>query len=162
MAVSTFGVTYSAVKNHHFPQLGGDFSTTTKPTATTVGEMIDAEAADLEGALLAKDLVASTLDDDTASAAYKWCAETIRLGAAVRALQAMLTADPEVVKAWQAKLNARYKKLEDKGGIVLGIAEDASDLSSGPRSHITTHSLDTGDDQDISDVVPVFRRNDPL
>jgi|GEM_PF-4419558 len=164
VAISTFGVTYSKVREHHFPALSGDFSTTTSPKATTVTEMIEAEAAKLHGRLEAKNVTPSAIDlaPSTYPAAYAWCAETIRLGAALRAVRAMFNQDPSVAKAWAAELKERYDDLDKLGATALGDAPVPSEEANGPRWHGANHDLDTGDETEISTLIPRFRRDDEL
>jgi hypothetical protein len=161
MAISTFGVTYSAVQAHHFPQLS-NFSTTSNPKATTVTEMISASAATLAGKLRAEGLTPSAIEAVTSSEGYAWCAEAVRLGAAIRVLPAMTGVDPAVAKAWQATLDAKWEALAALGYLALGDASAPSQEADGPRSHISNHGLDTGDTADVSDVIPTFRRSDVL
>jgi hypothetical protein len=162
MAISTFGVTYTSVRAHHFPQMAGNFSTASNPTAATVTEMIAGEAAYLTGKLAAEGLTAATIEAATSSAAYAWCADAVRLGAAVRAIRAMSGQDPKVAEAWAAELKARYKELSAQGGVVFGDAALPDEDPNGPRDWISAHGLDTGEEADISDAVPRFRRDDQL
>jgi hypothetical protein len=161
MAIATFGVTYSTVRAHHFPQIA-DFSANSNPTSTTVTQMVSASAAELGGKLRAEGLTPSSLESDASSEAYAWCAETVRLGAAIRAIKAMTGQDPAVCQAWERVLKERFDTLASLGHLALGDASAPSEQADGPRSHISNHSLDTGDTDDISDVIPVFRRSDAL
>lgn len=161
MAITVFGVTGAKVAAHHFPQISA-FSTASKPTLATVGEMIDDSGARLGGALRAEGVTPSSITSADYPEAYAWCAETVRLGAALSALMAMTGQSPEVAKAWEKKLEARYEDLNDRGHLALGDAPAPTEGSNGPRSHISNHSLDTGDASDISDAIPRFRRDDAL
>lgn len=161
MAVIVFGVTYTTVRNHHFPQLS-DFSASSNPTSTTVTEMVAAAGAELAGYLVAEGLTPSSLDDDTGTDAYAWCAETVRIGAAFRAARAMTSQDPEVVRAWEDDYRERLKRLDELGATALGSSASGGEEPNGPRTHIDHHDLDTGDTDDISDVIPRFRRSDML
>jgi hypothetical protein len=161
MPVPTFAIVHGDVRNHYFPNRI-DFSGSTKPTSTTVGQMIDAEAARLSGALAAIDVSASTLSTDagaTYPASYAWCQDTIRLGAAVRVFFALSGAGP-VYDAWRADLDARYKDLEDNGHSALGDAPQPAQL--GPRSHVSSNDLDRGDLELMSDAIPRFRKSDEM
>lgn len=162
MAVSVFGITYTGVRNHYFPSLA-DFGASTKPTATSVTEMIDREAARLTGALSAADVAAATISDAPATypAAYAWCQDTIALGAAIRVMRA-ISGEGAVPTKWREELESRYATLRKNGAVTLGDAPAPAQLTAGPRTHISNHSLDTGDTDDISDVIPVFRRDDAL
>lgn len=163
MPVPVFAQTHTTVHDHFFPSLAA-FSGSTKPTSTIVGEMVTAEAARLYGALAAVSVSASTISTDagtTYPAAYAWCQDTVRLGAAIRVMQAIAGAGA-VPKAWTEELEKRYKLLEEKGYLALGDAPSPSESVSGPRSHVTVHDLDTGDEADMSTAEPKFRRDDSL
>lgn len=163
MALSLFGVTYSTVRAHHFPQLS-NFSVNSHPTLTTVGEMVDASAAELAGRLRSKGINPATISAASATypEAYAWCADATRMGAAARAYRAMSGQDPEVARALEARLEALWRQLDEYGYLALGDAPAPSEEVNGPRTHISSLSLDTGDELDASDVVPTFRRSDAL
>lgn len=161
MPVSIFSIEHADISAHYFPSRTA-FGAGTKPTATAVGEMIDAEAARLAGALAVKGMSASTISTDagtTYPAAYEWCRDTIRLGAAIRVLFAVSGAGP-VYAAWKKDLEARYQLVLDFGHSALGDAPAPSQLS--PRSHVSEHGLDRGDLDLLSDVIPAFRKNDVM
>lgn len=160
-APSTFGVTAALVRRAYFPHLD-EFSASSVPVALRVTEIIADAAADLEGKLSQEDLAASAITD-SASAAYRWCANTLRLASAISALQEMASADPEVVKAWQARLNARYKDLADNGYLALGGGVSApSQQADGPSHHIDEYGLDIDETSDLSDATNPFRKSDDL
>lgn len=162
MPITLFGITATKVRDHHFPQIGA-FSTATKPTATAVGEMIDEAAADLAGALSQQGLSAADLTQNAYPAAYAWCAKTVRLAAAIAVMRGSSTANPEVAKAWEKELRERYKELEDKGYLALGDAPaPAADEANFVITHLGRHGLDTGDEDNISELEPVFRRDDQI
>jgi hypothetical protein len=163
MSVSTFGVTYTTVQTHFFPSLAV-FSGSTKPTSTTVTDMVTLEAARLTGALRAAGITAATISDDagtTYPAAYAWCQDAITWGTAIRVMRA-ISGEGAVPTRWHETLKEMYEALAEKGWVVLGDAPAPSQSITGPRSHISNHSLDTGDTADISDMVPRFRRDDEL
>jgi hypothetical protein len=160
MALSLFGITYSNVRAHFFPSLA-DFSGSTKPTSTAVGEMIDSAAADLNGRLAAVGVTAADLDSSGEPAAYAWCKDYVRLASAIRVCEA-LTGAGQVPKFWREELKAKQDALEKYGHTVLGDAPTPDQLSAGPRSHLTNHDLDTGEETLISDAIPRFRRDDEL
>ena len=165
MAIADFDVTAAKVRAHHFAQLGSEFGTTSNPTATTVGEMVQDAAAELAGKLRAVGVTPSTIDTDagvTYPEAFAWCAETVRLGAAIRVVGAMSGQDPAIAKKWQSRLDERYGDLEARGYLALGDAPAPSENASGPRSHVTRHNLDVGDTTSISSAEPRFRRDDAL
>lgn len=155
-----FSVTTQMVRSHYFPTLA-DFSDSTTPTDETVLEMITSESAECIGRLAAAGITATALDASTTPAAYAWCQDTIRLGAAIRAAGGMAGFN-KTVGNWQSQRDARYKLLEKLGYLILGDAPAPAQNSNGPQSHIANHSLDTGDDSLISTVIPAFRRDDQL
>lgn len=164
MAIQDFGVTAAAISANHFPSL--TFSTASQPTAVTVLEKIKDAAADLAGRLSIEGLSAATLDDDdenpTYPNAYRWCARYIRLHAAIGTLQASATADPEVLKAWREELREMRRSLDDYGHVALGDAPAPTTSGNGPYTHIDRHSLETSDSNDVSSVLPTFRKDDLL
>jgi hypothetical protein len=163
MSVPTFAITHAEVRAHKFPALAA-FSTLTKPTLASVNEMVAAEAARLAGALRRAGVLASTVSDDvgiTYPEAYAWCQDAIRLGAAIRVIEAQAGAG-KVSKLWREELDAKYADLRTNGYVVLGDAPGPLQESNGPRSHITNHALDEGDEDDMSDVIPPFRKSDML
>lgn len=151
MALETFGVTPAAVKAHHFPQLSSGFSLSSSPSSVTVTEMIQSEAAELGGALRVEGLDASSLTALANPNAYAWCADTIRLGAAIRAGRAMTGVNADVIKAWDAELQYRYKELDAKSLALLG---DASSPAGGDANAVRSHITD--------DLVMPFSRDDKL
>lgn len=160
MALALFGITHSDVRAHFFPSRAA-FDGSSKPTSTAVGQMIDAAAAELAGRLAAQSVTASELDSSGEPNAYAWCQDYVRLGAAIRVMEAMAGAGA-VPKFWRDELTAKQTALEKYGSVILGDAPTPSEPSQGPRSHIGNHDLDTGDEDLISDVVPRFRRSDAL
>lgn len=162
MSIVTFGVDAGAVKAFHFPQLSSAFSPNSNPTAVTVAAMIESSAAELAGRLADEGSDAGVLFTGATAYpnAYAWCAETVRLGAAVRVGPAITGANPDVIKLWSEQLKARYKRLEDYGLSELGDAPIPAESSNGPRTHIADYNLYTGNTADISTVEPWFRRGD--
>jgi hypothetical protein len=160
VSVYIFGVTYTTVHDHYFPSRT-DFSGSTKPTSTVVADMVNAAGADLTGRLTAAGVSAAGLTSSTA-AYYYWCADYVRLATAIRVMEAMAGAGA-VPEFWRNELNLKRYDLSTNGAAALGDATAPSDGGgAGPRSHVTAHSLDTGDEADISDAVPRFRRSDQL
>ena len=161
MSLATFTVTCTKVHAHYFAKQS-DFSAYSNPSSSTVTEMIQDSAAELAGKLSAKGVTASDITSADHPQAYQWCAETVRLGAAIRAAQTMTSADPEVVKAWQKKLDARFKALEDWGAEALGDAGADADAAK-IQTHIANHSLDTTlDGEEPSNSIPYLRGDDDL
>lgn len=157
-----FGVTYDSVRRHHFPVIS-NWDSTTSPTDTTVTEMIDAAAAKLAGKLLLKSITASEISD-TATAAYAWCADTIRLEVATRIPPTVSGVDPDEYSRRRAQLKERYEDLDEHGAEALGGGASANATDSepeGPVTYLTENpSIDTGSDSDASSVVPVLRWGD--
>lgn len=163
MALPTFAVTHSGVHDHYFPGWNV-FGAGTVPTSTTVGEMVTAEAGRVFGALLNEGISAATISDDlgvTYPAAYAQCQSAIRLGAAIRVMQAVSGAGA-VPEHWRTELEAFYKRLDELGYLALGDAPAPAQNSDGPRWHGQNHDLDTGDDTLLSSLEPKFRRDDEL
>lgn len=162
MSVSTFGVTANGVRAHLFPQWG-DFSVKSSPTLATAGEIVQEAAGELAARLYEENVDAAAITD-AASAAYLWCARTLRLMAALRIMQAATQRDPELAKAYAAELAARFKKLDESGATALGdesLATGTSDPD-GPTSHVTVFGLTTDAAADMSDAVPFLRKDDRL
>ncbi len=162
MAILVYGVTAAKLRAHHFPQQAGEFSTTTKPTAITVGETIDDAGADLAGKLRAKGIDPAAIVSASTPEAYAWCARTVRLAAAIETLGAMTGQDPAVGKKWATELRARLDDLDARGYLALGDAAAPAQQANGPRWHGATYELSTGDVADVSTLVPRFRRDDQL
>jgi hypothetical protein len=163
MSIRTFGVTHTIVRGRYFPQLGA-FTQNSNPSLTRVTEAISDAAADLAGKLAMEGLDAGALEDGILSYpnAYAWCAKTIRLATAIELLPVMSHQDPEVVKAWRVELKDRYKALDDFGYVALGDAPAPSTPSNGPITHINRNDLELSDSDDMSSVIPTFRRDDVL
>lgn len=159
MTVATFGVTAASVRSHHFPQWSA-FSAETSPDSTTAGEMVTEAGADLAGVLTAAGVTPSSISD-VASAAYSWCAYTVRLDAALRILRASTQASPDLEKTWQARLDARYAALKAAGAAALGDEALAPVDPDGPSSHISELGLEVGNEaEEASSAYPLLRRDD--
>lgn len=162
MAANTFGVTAESVRRHHFPAFDA-FSSTSNPTASTVGEVIDEEAARVAGWLALEEVVAASITDTTSSA-YKQCARIIRLLAATRLVGSMTGMDPELVRAWRAEVAEWRKGLDTGGTAFLGdgaVSSSAADPD-GPTTHINMNNLTQDTADAMSSVVPRLRRDDKL
>jgi hypothetical protein len=167
MSISTFGVTYSTVRQDWFPQFTSEFNATSQPTSTRVTNWIKEEAADLAGALRLKALTAADIDGLGVNYdAYQWCAKTLGLAVACRVANVMSGASPELKKDLAAQLKDRMDRLEKHGAEALGAGatvSDSTDEPEGPTSHIDELDLDTGESDGVtSDVAPVIRRADML
>lgn len=162
MSITLFGVTPETVHAHHFPQ-SAVFTASNKPKRATVLEMIDAAAAELGGKLRAKGLTPSALTLADFPEAYAWCAETVRLSSAIRVYPSMTGTDPEVVRAWQKKLDARYEDLDENGHRALGDAEAPADSGVGAVTHISSLNLDVdAAEEDASELEHRFRVSDRM
>lgn len=156
--MNTFGVTSASVAAHYFPTIEA-FGASTQPTTATVLEMITAVAAEVNGRLSAAGVTPSGITLAGTPAAYAWCQDVTRLGAALRATWAMAGENPSA-DAWEKSLAARFESLEELGYLVLGDAPAPSTNPNGPASPIS--GLDLGDSDLISSLIPNFRRDDKL
>lgn len=162
MALQTFGVTYATLRQHKFPQIG-EFTANSNPPQARVTEAIQAASARLGAALIREGVTPSVIDNVTDYPnAYHWCAETIRLLAAVAVYPAMTQQDPEVLKAWREEVKERLKELDEYGYQTLVDAPAPSTPSNGPLTHINVNDLEISDSDDMSDAVPTFRKSDLL
>lgn len=152
MALNTFGVTPTQVRDHHVPGVS-DFSASSNPKAATVTTMIAAEAAELAGRLKSEGLDASGINAVDHPAAYAWCADTIRMGAAVRAMRAMAGQNPAVVQALASEVNERYEELDRENLALLADAPAVTNEAGAVRSYIGSAT---------SDILPPFSRDDEL
>lgn len=163
MALALFGITHTVVHDNYFPALAA-FSGSSKPTSTAIGTMIDEAAGVLGARLLALGSNPTTISTDAGATypfAYQWCRRYVSLDAAVRVFRAMAGGGP-VPEEWLAELERMLKALDTLGLSALGDAPAPTQDSRGPFTHIATHGLDTGDEADMSDAVPVFRVKDDL
>lgn len=160
--LNLFGVTPAAVKSRHFPQWGA-FTTGTNPSLATVLEIIDEQAAVLEGKLAAESIAASAITIVN-SGAYLWCRKALRLMVALEILPIATQQVPPLSNKWQEKLDAMWKDLDEKGELALGSGVSAPAVPpDGPTTHINTYSIDVGDIAgDASTSVPRLRRDDQL
>lgn len=161
--LNLFGVTADSVRRHMFPQWPS-FSTKSNPTAVTVSEMIDEVAADLEGELALRS-VASTGITDTAKAAYKWCAQVVKLGVAIKIAPAVTGLDPAVVQRWKKEYLQRLDALEKRGVTVLGAGATATESAEDPleaTTFISEYSLDVTASTDMSTAQIALHKDDEL
>jgi hypothetical protein len=163
MSVSVFAITHVEVRGHFFPSLAA-FGSGTKPTSAYVAQMIDAAAARLAGSLKAEGVTASTISADLGATypnAYALCQGVIRMDAAIRVMEAVAGAGA-VPTFWRAEVDDFYKRLDERGYVALADAPAPSQQSDGPRWHGGRADLDLGDDSDLADLVPKFRRDDEM
>lgn len=163
MAIATFGVTADSVRAHFFPHMDA-WTTASRPSTTSVTELINAEAGRLQGRLLKESITAATIDAAPSSAAYAMCADVLRKMVAVRLSRTLPGAATELAKAWAGEVDEWLKMLEADGGTFLGddtLSTSASDPD-GPTSYLDEYGIDTGDTADASSAAPVLRRDDIL
>jgi hypothetical protein len=162
MTISTFEVDPDRVRDDYFPHITAGFTADSPPTEETVTRWVTEAGAELEGRLLQKSINTEDITDADSSE-YVWCAQTLTLMVAIRAARVMTGQSPEVVKAWQAELEARWEALSTDGEIALGMDTSGSDSEpEGPTDFISELGLDVGDTADASDVIPALRRSDEL
>lgn len=161
MPPSTFAVTHVDVRDQYFPN-GDPFSGNSVPTADAVTKIILGRAALLEGKLAAEDVAASSITVATSSA-YLWCADTIRLAAAIKVMQGMTSQDPDVLKSWAAELRERFDDLAASGYLALGDGVTApAEQADGPNHHIDEFNLEVRNTADIPDLTEMPSRDDEL
>ena len=162
MAINLFGVDADAVRRHHFA-FSDAFDTSTTPTLVTVTEIITAQGAILEGKLLAELVNPATITDNS-TAAYLWCADTLRLMAAPMVVRAGLQADEALVTSIEADRNARLAELEANGYLALGDGVAVPSVAAnGPTTFIDVYGIQTQDASCMSRLsINVLRRDDEL
>lgn len=161
MASSTFGITAASVRSHHLPRQDA-FSASSQPTLATVTEAIAEEAAAMAGKLALELVTASAITAN--SDAYKACARILRMQCAARIALDMLGMDSDLVRSWQATVADWYEALADGGASFLGDGASATGDSNadGPTSHVSVYGLTTDAGEDMSDTVPLLRKDDQL
>jgi hypothetical protein len=162
MSLSEFGVTAESIRTRFFPHQDA-FSTASIPTAATVALIVTDQAAILDGKLRIEDIDPASIDD-TASAAYKWCAYTIRLASAIEAMESSTNQDSALLEQWRNRLKARWADLSDNGYLSMGDGVDApAQQADGPNHHIDEYSITVQDEDDISSLdTNLIRRSDQL
>jgi len=165
VAINVFGVTADGVQRHMFPQWPS-FSTKSNPTAVTVGEIIDEQAAKLAGQLLKRSIDASTtaLTQSGHPLGWAWCASTLKLMVAMQIVPAVTGLDPAVVNRWGRELKERLKELEEHGATVLGdvTADEETDSPLEASTHIDQYDLETSDTSLMSGTGVRLRYDDEL
>lgn len=160
MASSSFGIDAESVRRHHFPNADA-FSASSRPSASTVAEVIEEEAASMAGALALESIDASTIAP--ASSAYNACRKTLRMQVAAKLVRLMSGVDSALAQAWDAQVARWYEQLGEGGAHFLGDGATASGTSDpdGPTSHateVTTRSSWA----DASSTTPMLRKDDRL
>lgn len=162
MALNLFGVDADAVRRHHFPMQDA-FDTTTTPTLATVTEIITAQSAILEGKLQSE-LVQPATITDASTAAYLWCANTLRLMAAPMVVRAGLEVEEGLVTDLEKERDARLTDLAESGYLALGDGVATPGVAAnGPTTFIDVFGIETQSASDMSRLsVNVLRRDDEL
>lgn len=152
MASSTFGLTVESVRAHHFPNADA-FSSQSRPSLVTAGEILTEEAAQMAGALALELIDASAITAN--SGAYNSCRKTLRQQAAAKLVRLMTGVDPEIAKTWSEEVADWYAKLDQGGVSFLGDGATASGLADadGPASHLTTYALERDTAANMSNPV---------
>jgi hypothetical protein len=165
-AINQFGVDADAVRRHMFPQWSA-FSSKSNPTAATVAEMIDEQAATLCGKLKMRSIQFGATDINATDTplAFSWCAQTLKLMVAIAIVPAATGFDPAVARRWKAELKDRLDGLQERGAEVLGgdaPVDTVGDDAMGVTDHISEYSLAVTDTADMSDAVAPLHRDDQL
>lgn len=158
MAITTFAVTASLLRDTHFPHLGA-FSALSIPAVDVVTSIIERKAARLAGRLNKEGLTAAALV--AGSAPYLIAQDLLLLESALDVAQRMPGFSAEALKALQGELASRYKELDEDSWQALGAGQPA-ELPDGPDHHIDSHQLGLEDERDISPVADKLRASDLL
>lgn len=161
MASSSFGIDAESVRRHHFPNADA-FSASSRPSAATVAEVIEEEAASMAGALALELVVAS--DITPASSAYNACRKTLRMQVAAKLVRLMSGVDSALAQAWDAEVARWYEQLDEGGASFLGDGATATGNSDadGPTSHVSVYGLTTATADELSSPVPFLKMDDEL
>lgn len=159
MASSSFGIDAESVRRHHFPNADA-FSASSRPSASTVAEVIEEEAASMAGALSMELVDASSITP--ATSAYNTCRRILRMQVAAKLVRLMSGVDSALAQAWDEEVAAWYRKLAAGGASFLGDGAAASGTSDpdGPTWHGSELERDSVDD--MSSTVPALRKDDRL
>lgn len=150
MASNDFALDAEAVRKHHFPNADA-WTESSRPSESAVEEVIEEEAALMAGKLALELVDASAITSD--SDAYLLCRKVLRMQVAAVVARDMLGLDPAIAKAWDSKVDAFYKGLDEGGVSFLGDGASASGNSQadGPHSHVSVYGLRTDVAADMSD-----------
>lgn len=161
-STNTFGLTVESVRKHHFPHTP-EWTERSRPSESTVTEKILEQAATLAGALNGEAIDASTITEVT-SPAYLNCRQQLRRMVAIDLVEVLSGTEPTLVQSWKRASTAFFDGLEEGGATFLGGGATSTGTSEpdGPTDFISELSLEVGDADDASDVVPVLRRGDSL
>jgi len=141
-----------------------DFSVNSSPTLVIVTECILEEAGELAAKLYGEGVNAGAITD-AASAAYLWCAKTLRLMAALRILRAATQQEPALATAYAAELAKRLKDLADNGSTALGDSalDSGESPADGPTTHLNQFGIEVSTSDDMSSArTGTLRRGDAL
>lgn len=152
MSANDFGLTADSVRRHYFPN-HDEWSSKSRPSTTTVAEIISEEAAHMAGALALELVDASAITTD--SAAYKACLRILRLQVAAKLARIIPGVDSDLAQRWDESIATWYEKLDEGGASLLGDGASATGTSDadGPTSHVSVYGLNSDVGADMSDPV---------
>lgn len=159
MASSSFGLDAEGVRRHHFSNLDA-FSTQSRPSASTVAEIIDEEAAVMAGALALEKIDAGAITIN--SSAYNACRKVLRMQVAAVLARNIPGTDWPLSRSWTSTVDGWYADLAKGGAAFLGDGATASGTSDpdGPTWHGSELTRDTT--AAMSTTVPMLRKDDRL
>lgn len=160
--ISLFGLNADSVRAHHFPNMDA-WTSSSRPSSTTVTEVLNEEAGRLAGYLNAQNIDASSITDAT-SPAYLSCRKQLRMMVALVIARDMTGTAPQLAEKWEENTTAWLDALREKGATALGGGAVASGTSDpdGPTSHFSVYSLAGDDAADMSSTIPALRKDDEL
>lgn len=161
--MNDFDVDETTIRNEYFTWMEA-FSTTTNPSAATVLVVIGKQSAMLAGRLKMESISADSITEADYPVAYSMCADVLGKMAAVAIGQNMTGMNAELLKAWQAAIDAWFKALSDNGAVFLGDSglEASGAPPDGPTTHINHFGLSVSSGVEPSSIDPIFKRDDQL
>jgi hypothetical protein len=159
VASSSFGLDAESVRRHFFPNADA-FSASSRPSSSTVAEVIEEEAAAMAGALSLESISADAIA--VASSAYRTCRRILRMQVAAKLIRLMSGVDTELAKSWDVSVADWYAKVASGGASFLGDGASTPGEADpdGPTWHGTGLTQDTQAAQ--SSTVPALRKDDRL
>lgn len=161
--LNTFSVTAETVMADCFPT-SNPLDSLSTPTEETCERWIEQASADLAGRLLNADVPTSSIAVD--SIGEMWCARIVTLMVGVRLARVLSGMNGDAVKAFQDEIDAAMMRLKSEGASALGdpdlVPDNGDAPSNGPISHISRNRLEQDTADNMSSVVPQFRRSDIL
>lgn len=162
-ALNTFSVTAETVMADCFPT-SNPLDDLSRPTEETCERWIEQAASDLAGRLLGADISPDSIEAE--SIAESWCANIVTLMVGIRLARVLTGMNGDATKAWADEVKDALERLRTQGAAALGdtgLVPDAGDSpSNGPTSHISKNQLEQDTAENMSSVVPQFRRSDIL